>query len=454
MHRRPLVVVGALTSLTLCAAGLLACGDDTAVAPPDAGADASLESDAAGFETGAFDATQLPDGSTGAGEAGTPPPARILLSYGTTAQSELDVFGLRSGTVDGRLAVAGAAGTPLATPSSPWLLEPGAELVARLDPIQPWIVRSSWSVALGDATDAGPGAGTSDPDAIVLGAGTQAYVLRGNRNVIAVIDTSLDVDAGAPSSTIDLSSQLQPAGDGTVGMVAGVFDAVSNVAYVLLGQANRSLVGPDGRTLGCTGNHPTVVAIDTTTNAVVAPPGGDAGAAGYALGGYAPGPSSMAFDTGNHRLLVLESGCVPIAGDGGVGAVTRRGVEAVSLDDGSVTQLLDLSAQSLPSFAASPAAIFYVDVHHVVLQLGGAAFVWDPASPSLGSAIANAPTAFALDGQGNLVGVSPGVTVDGGVGGWSVVSVNPGDGGATTLGQDPFSLQGGTVGGVALWPAP
>ncbi len=444
-------------------ASLLACGDDTQVSPPVAGPDASLGSDASGFETGAFDATELPDGATDAAEAGAPPPARLLLSYSTTAGSELDVFGLRSASVDGRLAYAGAAGTVVTTSNSPWLLGQASDVVARLDPIQPWIVRSSWNVALGDgsgATDAGDAGffmAHADPDAVLVGAGTQAYVLRGNRNLIAVIDTSLDVDGGAPAATIDLSSQVQAGGDGTVEMVAGYFDPSSSDAYVLLGNVNRASVGPDGHTLGCTSTHPTLVAIDTATNTVVAPAVGDAGTGGFTLPGYdpAPGPSPMVYDPANNRLLVLESGCVTLGTDGGAGPVMRRGVDSVSLSDATVTQVLDLSSQPATGSPSAAQGIFYVDEHHVILQLGSTVVMWNPSSStSFLAAIPGAPAAFALDGQGNLVGVSPQAAGDGGTAGWSVVSVNSADGGISTLGQNPFTLSGGSVGGVALWPPP
>ena len=436
--------VGALVS---SAAGLLACtGDDTVVAPPDGGADASLGYDAQGFETGAFDATELQGDSGNLGaDAGSPPPARLLLSNGTATQSELAVFGLHSGTVDGRLVTPGPLGTSVATSSSPWLLEPTDDLVARLDPIQPWIVRSTWNVALGDATDAGFAVPYSYPDAIVLGAGTNAYVLRYTRNRIAVIDTSIDVDGGVPSSTIDLSAQVQAGGDGYVEMTAATFDPSSNLAYVLLGNLNRFDVASDGHTLLCASTQPTVVAIDTTQNALA--PFGDAGTGGVALQGYAPplGPSSMVFDPAGDRLLVIESGCNGPATDAGPGPVVRRGIEAVSLVDGSVTQLLDLTAQS------SPSGLFYVDQHHVIVQLTAGAFMWDPASTMLGAAIPGAPQSFALDGQGNLVGVAV-ATAEAGAGAASVVSVDPTDGGVTLLGQNPFMLSGGTVGGVQLWP--
>jgi hypothetical protein len=415
------------------------------VAPADAGPDASVETDAGGFETGTFDATEL-EGTTGLGEdGGAPPPARLLLSASAATQSELAVFGLQSAAVDGRITYAGSFGTTTTTSSSPWLLEPTTDVVARLDPIQPWIVRSTWNVALSDATDAGVTTPYSYPDAVILGAGANAYVLRYTRNHIAVIDTSADVDGGVPSSTIDLSGQVQPGGDGYVEMTAGYFDPASNDAFILLGNINRSAVASDGSLL-CAGTNPTVVAIDTATNALVSL--GDAGIHGALLQGYAPtlGPSPMVYDPANDRLLVLESGCTMGEGDGGLGPVTRRGVEAVSLVDGSVTQLIDLTTQS------TPRAIFYVDAHHVILQLA-TAFMWDPSSTMLGAAIPGAPAAFTVDGEGNLIGVDPQLAADGGHG-WNIISVDVADGGVTTLGQNPFILSSGVVSGVQLWPSP
>src|SRR5208283_2044162 len=118
-----------------------------------------------------------------------------------------------------------------------------------------------------------------------------------------------------------------------VEMSAGYFDSTSNKAYVLLGNIDRFNVASDGYTQLCSTTYPTLVAIDTTTNAVVAPPVGDAGTSGIALEGYNPafGPSAMVYDPANNRLLVLESGCNVAESDGGIGPVTRRGVEAVSL---------------------------------------------------------------------------------------------------------------------------
>ena len=42
---------------------------------------------------------------------------------------------------------------------------------------------------MNDLTDAGYAQAYSDPQAVIVGAGAQAYVLRYNRNLIGVIDT-------------------------------------------------------------------------------------------------------------------------------------------------------------------------------------------------------------------------------------------------------------------------
>src|SRR5207244_480767 len=101
----------------------------------------------------------------------------------------------------------GFIGTTWTNSTDPWLLEQSNDLVARLDRVEPWIVRSSWSVKGTDRPDGSPG--YSDPDAVVVGAGNKAYVLRYTRNQIAVLDTTVTADAGAPSSAIDLSAFVQ-----------------------------------------------------------------------------------------------------------------------------------------------------------------------------------------------------------------------------------------------------
>lgn len=446
-------VIIVLAALAWSAAWVSACGDDTAVAPPvDAGSDVTANDSGSGFDVTPVgddggDAGQGTDAGGDADAAMPPPPARLLLSYNGASQSELVAFGLQSdGGVDGRLVYPGFIGTTYVTPSAPWLLEQSNDVVAKLDEQQPWIVSSSWNVAMNDFTDAGFATPYSDPVAVVVGAGNKAYVLRYTRNLIAILDTSSPEDAGTPIGSIDLSGQVQANGDGYVEMTAGVYDPGTHRVYILLANINRFDVGCNGYCLLCADTTPTVVAIDTATDALV-DLNGPAPGVGIALDGYDPGfgPGAMAFDPTGNRLLVLDTGCnQPV--DGGAGPMVKREIEAVSLATGKTQKLLDLSAN--PSF---PQALFYLDATHAIVQLD-TAYWWDPTTSALGAAIPNAPDAFDLDPNQNLVGLKARYDDAGAVAGYDIVSVSARDGGVTKLGADPFSLTGGFVGGVQLWP--
>jgi hypothetical protein len=400
------------------------------------------------------DSAAPPDGGdAGDAEAGPPPPSRLLLTYNGSSSSELVAFGLASKVVDGRMTYPDSLGTAYVGPTAPWLLEQTTDVVARLDGQKPWAVDSSWSVAMNDLTDAGFAQSYSDPVAVVVNALGKAYVLRYTRNLVAILDTTKSVDGGAPLGSIDLSSEVQAAGDGYVQPVAGVYVAAQSRVYVVLGNIDRNLVVDNGFVLECAATSPTVVAIDTTHDTLVDLNGGDgAGSKGWPLSGYNPvlGPAAIAFDpsTGTSgRLLVLEAGCNEVAGDGGVGALVKRQVESIDLATGKTSLLLDLTAAEFPQ------SLTYIDAHHAIVQTD-TAYEWDPTTTTLGAAIASAPDSFAYDGAGHLVGLTSNYAADGGFEGFSVLSV-PVDGGTvTTLGTNPFTLTNGFPGGVALWPAP
>jgi hypothetical protein len=213
-------------------------------------------------------------------------------------------------------------------------------------------------------------------------------------------------------------------------------------------------VASDGHTLLCSQTTPTIVAIDTSSDTLVNL-NPDGGTMGWTLPGYAPAfsPGAMVFDAPNNRLLVLQSGCNTSDGDGGAGPPVQREIDAISLSNGTATKLVDLTA------AASPSALHYIDATHVIVQLD-TAYMWNPSSSTLGPAIPNAPEAYSLDGKGNMVGITQPIAADGGVGPWTVVSVNIADGGVTTLGTNPFPADDaggvgpGSIGGAQLWPAP
>ena len=437
------------------AAGVvMACSDTGNIALPyqDGGPEAATPSDGStSLDAGSDGDAGVTTDAAGDGEAGPPPPSRLLLTYNGSATSELVAFGLASKKVDGSLTFGGTLGTAYAGPTAPWLLEQEVDVVARLDAQQPWAIDASWNVAMNDLTDAGYAESYSDPQAVVVGAGNKAYVLRYTRNLIGVLDTSQSPDGGVPTGSIDLSSELQAAGDGYVQPVAGVYVASQHRVYVVLGNVNRNNVADDGFVLECADTTPTVVAIDTNSGTLVDLNGSAAGN-GWPLAGYDPvlGSGAIAYDpsTGtNGRLLVLEAGCNDLAGDGGVGALVKREVESMNLATGTTTELLDLTAADFPGGLA------YIDAHHAIVLFYAAANAWDPTTTTLGVSIANAPQEAVYDGNGNLLGLNTDYEPDGGIAGYDVVSVSVGDGGVTTLGTNPFTLTGGFgPGGIALGP--
>jgi len=446
-----------LAALLWSVAGGTACGDDTvALLPEDSGTDHSVVAtdgtapDAPSDGGTDVDSAVPPD----SGDAAAIPP-RLLLSYNGQTQSEVVAFGLQTKAVDGRYTFDDYLGGAYVGPTAPWVLEESTDVVGRLDPQTPWVVDSSWSVALSDLTDAGYAQPYSDPTAVVVGAGTTAYVFRYNRNLVAILDTSKNVDGGTPAGSIDLSSEIQTGGDGYVQPVAGVYVAAQQRVYALLGNIDRFDVVDDGYDLLCTSSTPTIIAIDTTSNSLVDLNGAAPGH-GWPLVGYSPvfGPGAIAYDPltsadggASGRLLVLEAGCYTATSDGGAGALVKREIESIDLGTGQATELLDLTSSPFPT------SLTYVDAHHAVVQLD-TAYTWDPTTTTLGPAIPNAPEAFAWDGEGHLLGVSGVYGSDGGMTGYAVVSVAVADGGVTQLGSNPFLLTNGFVGGAALWPAP
>jgi hypothetical protein len=435
-----------LVAFGAAAIGVTACGDDTVTLPSrDGGRDGTAA---------AFDAASSVEAGTdgaldAAADAAASAPSRLLLSYDASSQSELVAFGLASKQVDGRLVYADSIGTAYVGGSAPWLLEQRSDIVARLDAQKPWLVDASWTVAMNDRTDAGYAQSYSDPQAVIM-AGSKAYVLRHDRNLVGILDTTQLADGGTPAGAVDLSGELQAAGDGYVQPVGGVYVAAAKRVYLVLANVDRPNVSADGQTLLCASTTATVVAIDTTADTLVDLNGAAAGH-GWALGVYDPfAAGGLAYDpkTGDGgRLLVLGAGCSQAADDGGVGPLVKRGVDALDLSTGQAQRLLDLTA------AQPPQSLTYIDANHAIVQ-AGAAYTWDPTTTTLGPSIPNAPDAFAYDGAGNLIGVRASYGADGGLQGYGVVSVAVSSGAVTALGSNPFSLSGGSLRGVALWPAP
>lgn len=428
----------ALAALPLCALAAAACtGDDEIYrGPKDGGA----------FEAGPAPEAgpgPQPDAGPGAatcGDAGGAP-QRLLLTIGSTQSGELAAVNLVTNVVDGRLPIAAPFGGTVATHNrEPFLLAQETDVVSRLDPREPWKAVSSWNVRGDDAVDGGrPNA---NPSSIVVPGCGKGYVLRFNRNRIAVIDTAETVNGGAPKSTIDLSSLLQPGDqDGVVEMTSAIYVAAKKRIYVLLGNIDLKKVATDGFTALCATTKPSIIAIDPETDAVVGTP--------ILLEGYNP-PIGTPFwyDAEKDRFLVLSAGCNVDDGSGGAGAITRRRVEEVDLSTGAVKTLLSLDDKGFPG------AFAYVDANHAALAFFGQAFFWDPTKPTLGPEISGGMDLFSSDGKGRLVGSRSTYLADGGAGPLQVVSMPLADAGPTVLLENPFTKNTGFVTSAEVWPKP
>ncbi len=444
-------------SLGVTAVALVACGGDDITFGPDAGGPGG--GDGGSRKDGTVDAHVSDVKKDVARDAGSdtdggPVPQRVLVTQSAgSGMSELVAVNVADKVVDGRLPFASGFGTT-DTQSGlyPFLLEQATSAVARLDPVRPWLIDSTWDVLLTDGFDGGYP--YTDPTAVVVSTGSKAYVLRYNRNDIAVIDPKASAEAGKPASTIDLSGLLQKGGDGTVEMTSGLYEPMTKRVYVVLENIDQSAVVESGGYyyLLCTGTVSTVTAIDTTTDTIVNL-GGKGPMGSIALKGFDPVMNGLAYDPVNNRILLAEAGCNEPA-DGGVGPVVQRGVEAVNLTDGSTSILLNASKDFKPGHGY-PTGIVYIDETDGVLgfdQSGREVFNWNPKVPKLGTKIPNAPDRFTWDGAGNLLGT---VTTYGDAGATTkVVSVAIGTGTQTVLAVDPCDIPGEYISGVDVWPHP
>lgn len=428
----------ALAAAPLCALAVAACtGDDEIYR------DAK---DGGAFEAGpTADAGPSPQvdsgpGALACGDSGGAP-QRLLVTIGGTQSGELAAVNIETNVVDGRLSIPAPFGGTVATRNrEPFVLAQETDVVSRLDPHQPWKAVSSWNVRGDDAVDGGrPNA---NPSAIVVPGCGKGYVLRFNRNRIAVIDTSETVNGGAPKSFIDLSSLLQPGDeDGFVEMTSAIYVPSKKRIYVLLGNIDLKKVATDGFTALCAATKPSIVAIDPETDKVVGSP--------MTLEGYNP-PIGTPFwyDAEKDRFLVLSAGCNVDDGNGGAGAISRRRVEAVDLSTGAVTTLLSLDDKGFPG------AFEYVDANHAALAFFGQAYFWDPTKTTLGPEIVGGMDLFSSDGKGRLVGSRATYLDDGGAGPIQIVSVPLADAGPTVILEDPFTKNTGFVTSAEVWPRP
>ncbi len=418
----------------LHAIGLLACSEDITYGP-DSGQPKS-------------DATIDQSTSDAGPEASVGP--RVLMTYAATS-GELVSFGTSSAQVLGRLAMPGY-GTVQKTGADYFVLESGADTVVKLDPVTLTKSGSTWSMAGTDATDGG--SSYADPVQIIEASATKAYVLRFNRNRIAVFDPSLPADAGAPTSTIDLSSLVQSAdGDHAVDMSGAAFDATRHRLYVVLGNVDLGTVQPPNYALICVSTKMTMMAIDTTNDTLV-DLGGSGPGGSVALNGYNPQMGyygGVTLDVAGDRIFVVSFGCNMTDGDGGLAPVQQRLVEAFDLKTNTTKTLLDANAQDYPN------VFKLIDSTHAVIQFGSFApyistFVWDTTQTTLPAALPTGPDVFDYDDAGHILGPQSTFATDGAAGPINVINVTLADGGSVVLGQNPFTQSGGYLGNALYVP--
>lgn len=414
-------------------------GDDELFAGPDGGG-----FDAAGSADGGGGSDAGP-ARLGCGDA-RGAPRRMLVTGGLPTSGELVAFDIDAKTVSGRLAFTGDfGGMPYLAGTDPYLLSQNDDVI-RLDAREPWRQVAKWNVRGDDARDGGEA--NANPSAIIVPGCDKGYVLRFNRNKIAVIDTG-NPAGGAPTSWIDLSALQQGDDkDGHVDMTSAIYVPSRQRLYVLLGNIDLGrVVDPTGfPKLVCSSTVASIVAIDTTTDKLV-DLGGTAPGGGIALLGINPPiGASFHYDAARDRFYVLQAGCSTPLGDGGAGAVTKRQIDEVNVGTGQVTRVLDLASSAFPSGLA------YADESRAAIAFYFDGYLWDPGQPSLGPAIAGGVDVVTHDGRGNLVGHRTSYFADGGSAIDLVRTSFAAPDASTVMATDPFAKAGTFALGVEVWP--
>lgn len=386
-------------------------------------------------------------------DAGPTGPEQLLVTFGngTYTQSQLVAINLTTKATSGTLTITGSATTDTHNGTAPFLLETSNDTVARLDSTSPWKVDATWSTSLTPDRD-GAANFQSFPVGVVVETGTKAYILRTDRNDIAVIDESVTGEAGVPMTPISLAGLQEPGDtDGSVEVLGGAYVASSKRLYLVLGNILQPAMGGAISNPACTtGLTSTVTAIDTTTDMIVNL-GGQGPKGSVELKYYAP--TNVVYDAAGNRLIIVSQGCNATAS-----TATARGIEAFNLMTNSTASLLALNPDPImtPGFNDPVTSFAYIDATHAVIGFDGTGqgvVNWDPTKTTLGGFISNAPDTFTYDGHGNLVGVRTD-TSDAGVMKQDIVSVAIATGVSTTIASNVSTLTSPHVESVDVWPHP
>jgi hypothetical protein len=255
-----------------------------------------------------------------------------------------------------------------------------------------------------DLGDGGPS--YLNPHAPLVVTGTsKAYVPLNAANAIAIVD----LDTGAQSGAISLAAFLDATdNDGSTEPDSVSYDAATHRAYFILGRTDIfSGSASTDYTPKCPPVPALIIAVDTTTNAIV-DLNGDGGGVGIAL--PLVGPSSLTLETSG-GLLIVADGCSGVEADGGF-LRTRHGILSVDLGARTAKVLFPGATNDYLD-----GLLALGDGTYALSQANGSKYHrFDPSSPTqLGAALTSVPSSAISGGAGTLLGLALGKTADGGV---------------------------------------
>ena len=295
-------------------------------AAPEVSAEAGPDADASSPETSQEDAS--PDALEEDAAAKAHSFALFVGNDYAANKAELSALDLSTYSIVGRLPSDDQDTIAAASGSRGFLLHRTAGKVSILDPANPSTEQKVIDVS------PGPDAGKANPYAVVVGAGSQAFVIRYGQNSVSVIDLS----SGTTAGEVDLSS-LVADGDGLVDAFDGVFDETKGIVYVGLQRIDQTVFGdPPDYVSACTATPALLVAIDAATKQVVGQP----------IELQAKNPGALAWDATARSIHVLGTGCAMTEADGG-SSRAGRGVEELTVDDGKTKWVWQTTELDRPS---------------------------------------------------------------------------------------------------------
>jgi hypothetical protein len=293
-------------------------------AAPEAGAESGPEAEASAPETSSEAEPDVPEPDAAKAHSF----ALFVGSNYADNKAELAALDLSSFSIVGRLASDDQDTVAAASGARGFLLHRTVGKVSILDQDNPSVAQKVIDVS------PGPDAGKANPYAVVVGAGSQAFVVRYGQNSVSVIDLT----SGASAGEVDLSS-LVADGDGLVDAFDGVFDETKGIVYVGLQRIDQTVFGDPPDYVGaCTTTPALIVAIDAATKQLVGQP----------IELHSKNPATLAWDAAGRSILVMGTGCAMNEADGG-SSRAGRGVEELTVDDSKIKWVWQTEEKDRPS---------------------------------------------------------------------------------------------------------